>query len=582
MKEFINNLKLAWKFSKYQKKRLIFYLFLSLLEIIISLIMPILGAGIIINLTKGAVEQLVLVSMLVFLIEILRNVVSYFESDNIKVINKETSAKLQTELGKSILKLENSVIDKNGSGVFIQRLTKDSYKISGIFFSLNRNLSNIITNLGVLGAIFIMNEKAFLFMLITTFINYLLENKRSSSISREDEKYRESQERASSFISELVRGLRDIKMLNAEKSFLKKFNDINLEANESSYKIEDKQNKFSFLKGLILDLNDLLLIMLLAYLIYAKELETATALIIYNYSGRVSSIVYFIGNFLDVTKDFNLSSKRVFSIIDGNGYNKEKFGNKEITKVKGDFEFENVSFSYDKKNVLENLTFKVNANETVAFVGKSGAGKTTIFNLLCKMYDVKEGTIKIDGIDITELTRESIRRNITIINQNPYIFNLTIRENLKIVKDGLTEKEMVEACRLACLDDFIESLPDKYDTLIGEGGINLSGGQKQRLAIARALIQKTEIILFDEATSALDNETQNKIQKAIENMKSTYTIMIIAHRLSTIINSDRILFLDNGKIEAEGTHEELLKKSKEYKKLYEKELNKIIKTKKNQ
>lgn len=134
---------------------------------------------------------------------------------------------------------------------------------------------------------------------------------------------------------------------------------------------------------------------------------------------------------------------------------------------------------------------------------------------------------------------------------------------------------MIEACKTACLDDFIESLPDKYDTVIGEGGVNLSGGQKQRLAIARALVQKTEIILFDEATSALDNETQNNIQKAIENMKDEYTILIIAHRLSTIINSDRILFMDDGKIEASGTHDELFKSSSKYKKLYEKEINKI-------
>ena len=145
---------------------------------------------------------------------------------------------------------------------------------------------------------------------------------------------------------------------------------------------------------------------------------------------------------------------------------------------------------------------------------------------------------------------------------------------MRLVKSDVTDKEIKEACTLACLDEFIESLPDKYNTIIGEGVINLSGGQKQRLAIARALIQKTEIILFDEATSALDNETQDKIQKAIENMKNKYTILIIAHRLSTIINADRILYIEDGKIAAEGTHEKLLKNCKNYKKLYESEINK--------
>ena len=205
-------------------------------------------------------------------------------------------------------------------------------------------------------------------------------------------------------------------------------------------------------------------------------------------------------------------------------------------------------------------------------MGKSGAGKTTIFNLLCKMYDVDSGSITIDGVEIKKLDKDSIRGNITIISQNPYIFNMSIKDNLRLVKSNLTNKEMKEACKLACLDEFINSLPDKYDTVIGEGGVNLSGGQKQRLAIARALVQKTEIILFDEATSALDNETQEKIQTAINNMKNEYTILIIAHRLSTIINADRILFLDNGKIVSEGTHEYLLKNCDEYRKLYEAEI----------
>ena len=147
-----------------------------------------------------------------------------------------------------------------------------------------------------------------------------------------------------------------------------------------------------------------------------------------------------------------------------------------------------MSFKYDASNVLNNLNFKVNANETVAFVGKSGAGKTTIFNLLSKMYDNYDGLITIDGINIKELDKDSIRGNITIVSQNPYIFNMSIKDNLKLVKNNLTDKEMKEACKMACLDDFIESLPNKYDTIVGEGGINLSGGQKQRLAIARAFV----------------------------------------------------------------------------------------------
>ena len=223
---------------------------------------------------------------------------------------------------------------------------------------------------------------------------------------------------------------------------------------------------------------------------------------------------------------------------------------------------------------MNHLNLKVHENEKVGFVGKSGAGKTTIFNLLCKMYDNYEGDIFIDNYNIKNLDKDSIRGNITIVQQNPYIFNMSIRDNLKLVKKDLTEEEMIYALKLACLNDFILTLPKQYDTVVGEGGIMLSGGQKQRLAIARAFIQKTEIILFDEATSALDNETQTEIKKAIDNLSKDYTILIIAHRLSTVLDCDRILFLEDGKITCQGTHEDLLKNSEGYRRLYETELKK--------
>ena len=180
-----------------------------------------------------------------------------------------------------------------------------------------------------------------------------------------------------------------------------------------------------------------------------------------------------------------------------------------------------------------------------------------------------------DNYDINTLDESSITNNITLVTQNPYIFNMSIKDNLKIVSKKASLSKIKEVCKIACIHDFIMSLPDKYDTKIGEGGVALSGGQRQRIAIARALLRNTKIILFDEATSALDNETQNLIQKSINNMKGDYTIIIVAHRLSTIINADRILFLDDGKVKDEGTHKELLKKNKDYKYLYDMENKKM-------
>lgn len=573
MRDLVNNLKFAWNYAKGQKERLIGYILCNVVSIIISVFVPILSARVIVDLTSSQFYQVLAISFVILVVELSRNIINYLARYFSQVIYRETFTFIQSSLGREILKLENQCIDRNSSGVFIQRLTNDTSKIADIFNVLNLYLSNIITNIGIFGAVFIISRVAFCYLVALIVFIYLIERRRVFIFNEQDKIFRKKNEKVSGFVSELVRGVRDIKMLNAEESFMKELDRQVTDLNRQRYSMGSTDRTYSFFRNSIIDFGDTGMIFLLVFLIMNHQLEIASALVIHNYMNRVTSIVNWASMLIEKVKDFNLSSSRIFAIIHSPEYSKEKFGKRHLDHVEGDFEFKDVSFQYDDgKTVLNQISFKVKANETVAFVGKSGAGKSTIFNLLCKMYDVEEGKITIDGVDIRELDRETIRGNITIINQNPYIFNLTVRENLRLVKEDLTEKEMIEACRMACLHDFIESLPDGYDTVVGEGGISLSGGQRQRLAIARAFIQKTEIILFDEATSALDNETQASIQKAIDNMKKDYTIFIIAHRLSTVINSDKILFLNNGKIEAEGSHQRLLKNNKNYKKLYEAEM----------
>lgn len=573
MKEFFSNLKFAWLYAKGQKIRLILYILFNCMAIAISIVVPVLSAQIIINLTNSMFMQLIVMCLVLMLVELFRNIVNFMTAYFSQVIYRETFTKIQSSLGAEILKLENRSLDENSSGVFIQRLTNDTSRIADIFNVLNMHLSNIITDVGIFSAIFIINKWAFIYLVIMVFTIYVIEKRRVNYITDQDKIYRREHEKTAGFVGELVRGARDIKMLSAEDSFMRELNSKVKSLNDFRYQISSKDRRYNLLRDSLYNVFNGVMTLLLVYLIVRDNLSVASALVVHNYMGRVTSIVNFVSMLLERVKDFNLSSNRIFSIIKGEDFTKEHFGKMHLDKVEGNFEFKNVCFSYDEKSeVLKNLSFKVKANSTVAFVGKSGAGKSTIFSLLCKMYEVSSGTITIDGVDINELDRESIRDNITIISQNPYIFNMSIRDNLRLVKDDLTEEEMIEACRMACLEEFIENLPDKYDTVVGEGGVSLSGGQRQRLAIARAFVQKTEIILFDEATSALDNETQASIQNAIDNMKKDYTILIIAHRLSTIINSDRILFLNDGKIEVEGSHKELLKKNKEYKHLYEAEI----------
>ncbi len=574
MKETIFNLKFAYQYVKEHKLKLFGLIFSSIFTIIISVILPILSAKIIVNLTDNKLYQVLNISIVILLIELTRNLFNYMGRLCAQRTHREGFKKLQIHLGKEILKIENKCLDTSSSGVFIQRLTSDTSKIADVFNVLFIHLTNIIADIGIFSAVFIINKPAFIYMLVMVILLYIVENKRVVTRNENDKAFRKKNERVAGFIGELVRGARDIKMLNAENSFTRELTEKITELNNDRYRMGKTDRNYALVRGFMMDFFDTGMIFLLVYLILTNNLDIATALVIHNYMSRVTPIINYVSMLMENLKDFNLSATRVFNIITSDEFKKEEFGNETISNVKGDFEFKNVNFSYNEKDkVLDNLSFKVNANETVAFVGKSGSGKTTIFNLLCKMYEVENGLITIDGTDIKKLTKDTIRGNITIISQSPYIFNMTIRDNLRLVKEDLTDEEMIEACRLACLDEFINSLTDGYDTIVGEGGINLSGGQRQRLAIARALVQKTEIILFDEATSALDNETQEKIQRAIENLQKNYTILIIAHRLSTVINSDRILFLDEGKIIAEGTHQELLKTCKEYKHLYEKEMS---------
>ena len=574
MKEFIQSLKFTWKYAKKEKGRIILFGIANLFNVIFSILIPMIDAKIIIELTANHFERLIFMAIFLAVNEVLYDLFDFLSRRLSVVVYHHTLEIIGMDLGKNILKLENNSLDEHGSGAFIQRMTGDTDKLADVFNHLVTMFSSLVKYVGILIAIFIVNKIVFLFTLIILIIRYLIERARTNRRKKDDEISRKAKDSVSSFTGELVRGARDIKMLNSENDFMKEMNYRIKDFNEKRIRMQNVSWNYRVFSFWFTDISFLLLIILLAFLIKDKVISISIAMVLYNYVGNVGGSTYLLGDLLEYIKDFNLSCERVKEIIDGDKFKKEQFGEKHLDKVEGHFTFEHVFFKYKEKEVLKDLTFEVKPNETVAFVGKSGAGKTTIFNLLCKMYDVNQGKITIDGVNIRELDKDSIRGNITIISQNPYIFNMSIRDNLKLVKNNLSDEEMYNACKIACLDDFIQELPNGYDTIIGEGGVNLSGGQKQRLAIARALVQKTEIILFDEATSALDNETQEKIQRAIENMKNEYTILIIAHRLSTIIHADRILYLEDGKIIAQGTHHELLKNCLSYQKLYESEIKK--------
>lgn len=565
-------LKKTWPYAKKAKGYFIAYALIMSLFIAINVVTPLLSAKLVLNITDGLLNKVILVAVIILVLDVLR---AFFDFLGSIIINKSYFKILnyvQTDLASETLKLDIKEIDKHSSGVFIDRLTKDASELSEIFQLSMWQLSRIATNVGVLGAIFIISKPMFLYCIFVLFIVYWVEKVRISAWYARSKESRRLNEENSGLISELVRGIRDIKVLNSSEDFMLKVMNRIKEANLYRTNLFVNQRKYSLLSEILKKNSSFMFIILGIILIKTNHLTIDNMVVIYMYQTRIFSLLDAITNFNESLKKFTLASTRVFEIIDGK-FKKEKFGKRHLNHVEGNFEFKNVTFGYERNRpILKNLSFKVNANETVAFVGKSGGGKTTIFSLIDKLYTIKNGEITIDGVNINDLDKDSIRDNISIITQSPYIFNFTIKENLKITKQDATDEEIIEACKVAQLHDYIMSLPKKYDTLIGEGGLTLSGGQRQRLAIARALLKQTEIILFDEATSALDNETQKSIQTAINNMKGTYTILIIAHRLSTVVDADRLILINDGKVEAEGTHEELLKKSKTYRELYENEL----------
>ena len=572
-KTFINLKKVYKKYGKEYKSSLIKIFIFSLFGIVTNICLPLLSAKFIVSFTDSRFEQAIYMSLVILGVYAIENIKILLIRKNNQVFRRGTVRNIQMALGREILSLDQETLDSNSSGTFIQRLTNDTEKMSRIFTNGMVIIIKFLSAIGSFIAILIIDYHMFLYYVTASSILTILNYIKNEKVGEKEKELRKESDKVAGLTGELVRGARDIKMLHAKESFMKNLDEKIIIQNEKNFEMRNIDMNYNLFIGYIKMILEFIAVLLLVLLIRNNILTVAIAIALYNYRNTV------LTNFMDITselleecKNFNISSDRVFSIVNNKEFKKEKFGNEKIKNVNGNLEFKNVKFGYNENLVLNGVNLKIDSGQTYGIVGKSGSGKTTIFNLLNKLYTINSGKILIDGKDINTLDEKSIRGNITIISQNPYIFNMSIKDNLRLVKNDVTDEEIIEACRLASLDDYIETLPNKYNTVVGEGGVNLSGGQRQRLAIARALIQNTKIILFDEATSALDNETQSKIQKAIDNLKGNYTIIIVAHRLSTIVNCDKIFILENGIISDSGVHKELIKNNNYYKQLCETEL----------
>ncbi len=555
---------------------MVLYVVLGLVEIPLSVVVPMLSAQRILELTGNKLDQLLYTSLAVFGIGLVLNVLDFVDHILYWKIYRQIMTKLRTAIIREAIKLEVREVDKSSTGVFITRINVDTNEVSFVLGEIISQVTTILTRVGVMGAVFVMNKYMFVYVLIAALVTYAIKRqglRREYEIKRKTKKL---EEEMTSLTGELMRGIRDVKALNAETTALRKMSERIDQTNYGKYKELVVRWRHWFVANSCETLFGLLFFVLAIVLLRHNLVTIPIIVVVFNYRSDIIGLVNYSIWVIDYGEQFNLAADRVYEVIDNKVFDKEKFGDIGLDHLEGKIEFDQVSFSYDhddhKRPILDRISFTVRPNERVAFVGRSGAGKTTIFNLITRLYHADSGTIKLDGYDIESLTRDSIRNNMSIITQSPYIFNFSIKDNLLIAKPGASMREIRSVCQAACIDDYIMSLPEGYETMLGEGGVILSGGQRQRLAIARALLKKTEVILFDEATSALDNETQEQIQRAIGNLQGEYTILIVAHRLSTVIDSDRIFVVDKGKIVAGGTHQELLHSCQFYHDLYRKDL----------
>lgn len=564
--------KTIFSFFKKRKFAVVFYLFLMGFELVFGLVEPYLTAQLVQSIANVVLRDILVFSGILLGIGLLEQLFSFFRFECERSLEEQITLDVQEFVSQELFLLEQKNFDTQGTSFFATRINGDTGTVATFLLSMSRNLSWTLKSFGVLIYIFILSVPIGIYVVLGSFfiaiLRYRRTKKRKEQRKGEDKRF----ERYSSSFNEIIRGIRDIKVLNLKNEMVAKTLHDQMKINEERRQNRRKLFLMDEIRFGIQSIIGFGIYPLAIYLISKNLFVGANLILLYTYKGQAFGFLDHLSYFIEQIIDTHYSFERLYELVDGVTYSKEQYGNVSLPKLEGDIEFQNVSFSYGDEEVLHDVTFHIKANDTVGIVGKSGAGKSTIFGLIPKLYTSNSGDILLDGVSIHELDELTIRENISVITQNPYLFNMTIRENLQIVNPEATEEEMIENCKLCAFHDYVMTLPDGYDTYIGEGGVILSGGLRQRLAIARALMKKSEIILLDEATSALDNETQDFIKESIHKISKNYTILIIAHRLSTVRDCDYLLVVDDGKIVGVGTHEELMKNNKVYKKLYQHEL----------
>ena len=525
----------------------------------------------------NSIDRLKIVCLCLFASFIFKNLFYYINWIAISLLELNIIKDIRNILYEKVQNFPLSFFNKNKSGEILSIMLND---INWITIAFNKTFQvffhEFISMLILFFMLFMISSKLTLLVLFTAPISAYIIIKIGQSIRRKAKRASHKISDISSIITEKTAGISIVKAFNMTTNEISKF----FNANNLFFKLQFNQKK---LLGLTTPVNDIIGVSLAAILLWYggqqvlldSSLSSDDFLRFIIFLFALLQPARKLGSGVAAIQSGIAGADRVFNILDMNFNKKNNFDLKNIKNFKNYIEFKNVNFNYNHKTkVLQNINVKINKGEKIALVGRSGSGKTTFSNLLLDFYQPNSGSIIIDDSDYKKVTSTSLRNIIGLVSQEPILFNDSIRNNIMYGMSNLDNNDkMINAAKIANIKDFIESLPNKYEEIIGEGGNNLSGGQKQRLSIARSIVKDPPILILDEATSSLDSESEMKVQKAIDNLLKDRTVIMIAHRLSTIRNADKILVFDNGEIVGEGKHDELINGNDIYSKLYKLQFN---------
>ena len=563
----------------------LFFCVITIILISVLNVMPAVLTGRIIDegFISGDFSLLVMLIAASLGIMIASNLLSLFENYLNVRISQAITKDMKNNLYAHLQQMAHRFFTVNKQGDIITRMTSD---INGVQSVISTTLTSTVSNVAVLvTSMAAMFQKNLVLALVGILILPLfviptkaVGKKRWELAQKTQMKYDDANQLLNETLS--VNGQQLVKLFTNEEEEYKKYSEIN----EDIMRLRIRENMagrwFRMAISTFTNMGPMLIYLVGGVLILKYNTQGLTVGDITVMVTLLTRMYRPVSSLLGVQVEFYralILFERIFEYLDMPIEIKSKADAIIPSGIEGNLEFKNVNFHYSKdKEILKDVSFRVPAKSMTAVVGPSGSGKTTVTNLLLRLYDVADGKITIDGIDIRDLDLKFLRETIGMVTQDAYLFNGTIRENLKYARKDATDDELIAACKEANIYDFISSLPDGFDTIVGNRGIKLSGGEKQRISIARVILKDPRIIVFDEATSSLDSISENMIQEAIEPLLKDRTSMVIAHRLSTIMAADQILVMDKGQIVEQGVHEELLKNGGVYKKLYETQFKHLI------